>query len=326
MRVTVALSLLLGMLAACGDDSPPPPPPFDAGRRADTMTEDAGPEGDGGAYASDSAIAPDGAPPDVFDAGFDATFPDSGPPEPLLICPPGRPASTCRANCADDGFFCTDAFCEGMECVPGSLCNADEQCGSGNCIKVEGAEPGDRGLCAPTEGPCTSIHDCAHGFRCEEGACIDRRIPCGFRDTACPRNHTCTFAPVDGRLFCVPAHAPCESAGQCEDGASCADVDGDTETECLLLGTCTSNADCGEGTSCGVDPGTSQASCEADGPCRAGACPAGRTCLDTGSGTARCVMDGGSCTRDSECPAQAICGAVLPNDPLRCLTFDEEAE
>ncbi|MFK8001144.1 MAG: hypothetical protein AB8H86_16240 [Polyangiales bacterium] len=326
MRATT-LALMLGMLAACGDDAPPAPPPFDAGPRDTSTAEDAGPDDDGGVDANvdDAGTGDAGPPPDAArDAGFDANFPDAGPPDPLRICEPEMPPTTCRANCADEGFVCVDSFCEGMECVPGSPCTADDQCGSGNCIKPDGALPEDSGLCAASDGACTVATDCGYGFRCEEGACIDRRIPCGFHENTCPRGHTCTFTPVEGAIFCVPAHQPCESAGQCEPGAQCVDVDGNGTTECLLVGTCSSNADCEEGFSCGVDPATSQASCEPDGLCRSGSCPAGRTCLDTGIGTARCVTEGGSCSEDSECEAQAICGAVEPGDALRCLTFDED--
>lgn len=322
MRAT-SIALLLAMLVACGDDSVPAPPPFDAGRRDTSTDDDAGPEDAGTEDTGSTDAGPD---TQVDASGFDANFPDSGPPDPILVCDPDSPGSTCRANCSDDGFVCVAGFCEDMECVPGSPCTSNEHCGSGNCIKPEGATAEDSGLCEPTAGACTGASDCAYGFRCEEGACVDRRIPCGFHPNACPRGHTCTFAPVEGRLFCVPAHPPCDSAGQCEAGASCVDVDGDSETECVLTGTCSSNADCGEGTSCGVEPGTSQSSCQVDGPCRSGECPAGRTCLDTGTGTARCVAEGGSCTRDSECDPQAICGAIEADDPLRCLTFDEEAE
>ncbi|MFT5359062.1 MAG: hypothetical protein ACI9KE_006305 [Polyangiales bacterium] len=329
MRVT-SLALLLGILVACGDDAPPPPTPFDAGPRDTSAADDTAPEEDGGTDAGvvGDVETSDAGPQDAGEdaPAFDANFPDSGPPPPVMVCEPGTPMPMCRANCRDEGFVCVDAFCGGRECAPGTPCTQDVHCGSGNCVQLEGAGPEDSGLCESSAGACAAINDCAYGFRCEEGGCVDRRIPCGFHENACPRGHTCTFAPVEGALFCVPSHLPCDSAGQCEAGASCVDVDGDSETECLLVGTCSSNSDCGEGLSCGVDPGTSQATCEVDGPCRSGECPAGRTCLDTGTGTARCVTTGGSCTQDSECEPQAICGAIEPDDPLRCLTFDEDAD
>ncbi len=332
--ITLGLFAALAFGAGCNDDPVPPPPPTDVG--VDTATSaDANDGGtDAGADASDAGTGDAGADAGA-DAGTDAgsdvgapdvDLPDMGSGEPVIVCgeeDPDDPVPppTCGDGCAP-GFVCVDAFCGGEECLPGRPCGDDDDCGSGACI----GEPDSPGICEAGDGSCAADDDCVYGFACESGECVDRRIPCGFHETNCPRGYTCSFAVFEGLPICVPASVRCDTGAQCELGASCVDVDGDGMTECLLAGRCETNEDCETGTSCGVDPATSQASCEPDGACRMGECADGYMCADTGSGVPRCVAMGGSCATNTDCPVGSICGAIAAADPLRCLTYDEDAE
>lgn len=324
MRRVLSMSLVGVFLIACGDDPPPTPPPTDTNVR-DAGSDSARDAGTDAGTDAESDAERDAAEDSTVDAPVrDVTFPDMGPGEPTIVCEEDTPEEACSDPCPD-GSVCADEFCGGNSCVPGRQCTTDEHCGGRTCIRDEDAPPTVRGTCTPLTGACTTSSECALGFRCEESECVDRRIPCGFHESGCPRGYTCTFALVAGRLFCVPAHTACTTDGQCEDGGTCTDVDGDGDSECVPGGRCSSNDDCAEGTSCGIDPGTSQSACQADGACRDGGCPDGFECVNTGV-AARCVAGGGSCELDAECDPQSVCGSVSPTDPLRCLTFDEDSE
>ena len=244
-----------------------------------------------------------------------------GPSEQVLVC--AEVEDNECGECAE-GFLCVSAFCGGEVCAPGHPCVDDSDCPSGECVRPEGAPPSERGMCASSSN-CAETRDCALGFQCEAGSCVDRRIPCGFDAVSCPRGSICSFMPVEGRPYCVTAQTPCENDGFCEPGAHCLDIDGDGRAECSPAGRCTHNGECPAGFSCGVDPETSQAACVVDGACRDGECPLGLTCLDTGSGRFRCARVG-DCARDSDCPPRFVCGSIHATDPLRCLTFDEHDE
>lgn len=266
-------------------------------------------------HTMEALVHPSLSPP------LEAEFPDMGPSEPVSVC--GEVEDNECGECAE-GFLCVSAFCGGEVCVPGHPCVDDVDCPSGACIRPEGAPPSERGTCTSSDS-CAETRDCALGFQCESGSCVDRRIPCGFDSVACPRGSICSFMPVDGRPYCVPAQTPCDNDGFCEPGAHCLDVDGDGQAECSPAGRCTHNGDCPAGFSCGVDPETSQAACVVDGACRNGECPGGLSCLDTGSGRARCARVG-ECALDSDCPPRFVCGAIHATDALRCLSFDERGE
>ena len=247
----------------------------------------------------------------------EAPLPDMGPGEPVTVCVEEE-SSVC-GGCAA-GFLCAAAFCGGEACTPGHPCVDDADCPTGSCVRPEGAPPSERGMCTALD-TCAETRECAYGFRCELGDCVDRRIPCGFHALGCPRGSICTFMHVEGRLHCVTAQTPCVNEGSCEPGARCLDVDGDGQQECSPAGQCAHNSECPDGFSCGVDPGTSQAACVVDGACRDGECPLGLACLDTGGGRRRCVQPG-ECVADSDCPPRFVCGAIEAMDPLRCLSFD----
>lgn len=304
MTLRVIVACLGASLLACGE-----PPPESPGEEAQGSTQGELVH----AHSAEPSLGPL-APLDIIPD----MLPDMGPGEPVSVCGEEPESSEC-GDCAP-GFRCESAFCGGEVCVPGNPCRDDADCPTGGCIRPEGAPPSERGMCTSLS-TCAETRECALGFHCESGSCVDRRIPCGFHSVGCPRGSICSFMPVEGRSFCVAAQTPCDHDGYCEPGAHCVDVDGDGEQECAPAGRCSSNTECPPGFSCGVDPGTSQSSCVVDGACRDGDCPGGLTCLDTGSGRSRCVRSG-DCVHDSECPPQSVCGSVHPTDPLRCLSFD----
>jgi hypothetical protein len=179
------------------------------------------------------------------------------------------------------------------------------------------------GRCEPSTTGCTSDLECAVGYRCESDACVDRRIPCGIvAPFGCPRGYNCSFAPIMGRLYCVPNMQHCASASECSLGETCEDVDGDGMTECLPPGECDVTADCEGDDRCAVDPMAAGAVCEPDGACGSGSCGGGRTCVDpTGSGAPRCYLPG-ACDQDTDCPAQHVCAAPNIGDTLRCIGLE----
>ncbi|MFT5354029.1 MAG: hypothetical protein ACI9KE_001229 [Polyangiales bacterium] len=301
MSRVASIGACLVCLLACGDA--PPQSPLDDS--ADHSVQALGP----------ALTHPSQSPPAA------EPFPDMGPGEQVPLCDEVE-SSEC-GECAA-GFHCAPAFCGGEACVPGHPCTNNADCPTGECVRPEGAPPSERGMC-PSLDTCAETRECALGFRCELGSCVDRRIPCGFHSAGCPRGMSCSFMPMEGRPYCVAAQTPCETTGICEPGARCLDVDGDGQQECSLAGGCASNTECPPGFSCGVDPGTSQSACVVDGACRDGNCPSGLTCLDTGSGRSRCVRIG-DCVRDADCPPRFVCGSIAATDPLRCLSFDERDE
>ena len=246
----------------------------------------------------------------VFDTSIDIGPPP--PPSELEVCTDEAPEPTCGACAA--GTVCADELCGGQSCVPGRRCTDSGDCGGRACTA---------GHCEPSSGACTSSRECPLGFQCESDACVDRRIPCDFRTSRCPRGMYCGFAGSGVFSTCLPAGVPCESDSECEVGTSCLEL-ADGQRACLPAGNCTSHDDCDAGTSCGIDPATAQAWCTPDGLCRDGTCPTGYECLDVGFGP-RCVAEGGTCTSNADCDARAVCGSVEADDPPRCLTYDEES-
>ncbi|MEM9071318.1 MAG: hypothetical protein AAGE52_22620 [Myxococcota bacterium] len=303
---------LLMALAACSDPTAPAPQQFfadSAPRPFDAASPDAAVDVDAGSDASmDTGIADAGE----RDAGFE--MPPDPEPEPLPpVCDELAEPSTCDA--CEAGFVCVEALCGGEVCMPGRFCADNSDCGGRACvIEEEGLE----GVCSPIVGECTSSAECALGFACEAGACVDRRVPCGIVEDGCPRGYLCSFAVVLDLPVCVPAFAPCARDSECEPGARCIDVNGDGATECQTAGLCDTSDDCEEGLHCGVDPGTTQSACVADGPCNE-TCGEGLECVDLGVGTTTCVPTGGECASNAECAAGMVCASPREGASPRCL-------
>jgi len=308
----------LALLAAvgCGDDSVPPPVPMDVG------TRDAARRDGGGADAN----RPDGDRPDVMrrdtgaplDVGFDSavTVMDAAPSEDPCE---GYVEPGCGGGCPL-GTVCADDVCGGRACVPGRPCLVAADCGGAECV---GADPaGDvRGICAASMGPCGSSLDCPMGFACEDGSCVNRRIPCFVVADRCPRGYVCAMDPGDASEFCVPAMVRCTSDAQCEVGLRCRDVDGDGLQECIGSELCETNADCRDEGRCGVEPSSTTSACMLDGACGGDSgCAPDRHCVDLTGGDAapRCELSG-SCASNADCPEGQVCAAPALGLAPTCL-------
>ena len=108
-------------------------------------------------------------------------------------CPAEAPCETSN-DCAV-GSVCVESGCDDLDGTPirqcvfagGGACNTSAQCTNGReCIEV----PGEGKRCVKTTAGCDTSFDCALGFTCEDGSCVDRRVPCDL-DQDCPKNHIC---------------------------------------------------------------------------------------------------------------------------------------
>jgi len=137
-------------------------------------------------------------------------------------------------------------------------------------------------------------YDCAPGFACEGGACVDRRVPC-TDSFDCPKSHICKTDPT--AQFCVRIYRTCHEDTDCAGFASrCADVDGDGRDECTGLL---------EGSAC------INASCSNDAP----VCENG----NAGSGTTAICGDFGLCLNDTECGSGFECLALGADGRKECV-------
>ena len=115
------------------------------------------------------------------------------------------------------------------------------------CVDV----PGEGKRCVKTTPGCDTSFDCVLGFACENGSCVDRRVPCDPQDEQCPKNHVC--GGTTNSNFCRRIQQECEFDFDCVDLAPrCEDIDGDSRKECAgtfdlndpMSNACT-NAQCG---------------------------------------------------------------------------------
>lgn len=306
VHVTRSLTRTLAVIllcSACGDDSTPPPPPLDTGVR------------DSSRPGRDSAIDP-------VDSGADAPMRrDTGAPldvgfdSNVELMDAATDEDPCRdyiePGCADcaPGTVCADDVCGGRACIPGRPCLTADDCGGSACIGSDGDIV--RGTCAMASlTDCTTLLDCPVGYLCEEGACVNRRLPCFIVADRCPRGYICSFAGET--QICMPSMNRCTADSQCEDGFTCVDVDGDGTNECVGAGFCTTNDDCRDDGRCTVEPDTSTSECAVDGACGGGAgCIEGRSCMDLTGGNAAptCELPGGSCATSADCDEGEVCAA-----------------
>ena len=211
-----------------------------------------------------STSAPDSARACV-DRRVDCQFATQPPcPSAMMTCPTFQ---TCPS-----GFDCLlsgdmpSAVCV----VRGDLrCNVSSDCADGwTCNTPAIGQP----QCTPPNA-CATDADCTHfGDRCLD-----------IHGTGAP---ACTRA--------IAAFTACMTAGDCSDGQLCADVNGDTITECISSTVCAIDSDCAPGNLCIVLPSASSDGGVDD----AGADDAGvvgGTCLPS------------TCRSDAECPAGTMC-------------------
>lgn len=176
------------------------------------------------------------------------------PPAPFAptdepTCNTSAICDTCPSDLFPSSFVCAsnaDCQLEGYVCVP-SGCTADDgrslgRCQlqltapCGDCPEGYACGGGDTTCVRQSDGcsPGTEAYDCAPGFTCECGACVDRRVPCDS-SFDCPKSYTCEPAPTGD--YCVRIYRDCREVDDCALlgqalASACADVDGDGRTEC----------------------------------------------------------------------------------------------
>jgi len=317
MRFFAYVSLAAAAIAAGCGDTAPPVVAIDAGR-------DAAVDMDGGVDLDGSVDAgPDAGP-------TDGGIPDGGPwcntsalcpscPDPTLLCDEQNPCST--------GQVCLSTGCEDYSrcfVAGGGACQQDGDCGDpayacnpeiGRCLRIA---PG-----------CDDSNDCVAGFACEDGACVDRRVPC-VEAADCPHGFTCFFASPDQR-FCRRIGRPCVDDVDCLTlGVPCGDVDGDQTRECMpSLSPNMPDAVSCDNTQC-TDSGApvcestvqgTGAVCGMFGPCASVLdCAEGFECRDLwGDARPECVLPGGSCVDSRECPPRTVCASSRDENPPSCV-------
>jgi len=133
-------------------------------------------------------------------------------------CPSG---GVCESqNDCSDGLVCIESGCDDLDGEPikqcvfagGGACQSDAMCSSGReCMDV----PGEGKRCVKTTPGCDSGFDCVLGFTCENGSCVDRRVPCDV-DADCPKNHLCGGTAKS--TFCLRIQTDCLFEFDCAPG------------------------------------------------------------------------------------------------------------
>jgi hypothetical protein len=228
-------------------------------------------------------------------------------------CPSGRVCfpSGCETHGGDPIKQC-------MRSWAGS-CSSDAECPNQDdydCLTVGAG--GERCVRVATGcNPATETYDCAPGFSCEGGTCVDRRMPCDSYEN-CPKSHICLSTPVS--QYCARVSRTCHVDEDCSwlgnnFGTFCADVDGDLRKECIGQRDATETAcvssDCGGGSVCETGAVGSAATCGEYGLCRFNSdCGSGFECLDLWQdGRKECVPTGGTCDQVTDCDPQQVCAA-----------------
>ncbi len=247
-------------------------------------------------------------------------------------CPADRICES-ATDCAD-GLVCIETGCDDLDGAPikqcvfagGGACTSNAMCvGGRECLEV----PGEGKRCVKLTPGCDNSYDCAPGFSCELGNCVDRRLPCdsGNGDADCPMNHVCGGTAVSS--FCVRIHRDCSFAFECVDVAThCEDIDGDGNKECAgsldandpSSGACT-NAQCGDPSPvCEVSGVGSAAQCGQYGLCIGGNdCASGFDCVALWpDGRKECVPPGGDCSSFSDCPVRQVCASPREGGAPSC--------
>jgi hypothetical protein len=249
---------------------------------------------------------------------------------PLCRACPSEATCDSNADCST-GSVCIESGCDDLDGLPirqcvfagGGACNDNAQCEplGRECLDV----PGEGKRCIKTTPGCDTHFDCVTGFACEDGSCVDRRVPCDL-DADCPMNHVCLG--TDSR-FCVRIQTDCGAAFDCVDVApSCVDIDGDDRTECAgtfdlndpLSEACT-NAQCGAAAPvCEASGIGSLTACGQYGLCREDSdCAESFSCLALWpDGRKECVPSGGTCDDYTDCPVRQVCASPREGGPPSC--------
>jgi hypothetical protein len=230
------------------------------------------------------------------------------------------------------GYTCIDSGCalpsggavKVCTFAGGGACETDAMCPpERECLEVPG-EGNKR--CIKTTPGCSADSDCVLGFLCEDGDCVDRRVPC-ILDEDCPKSHFCHR--FDATAFCRRMHQSCDNEFDCADIAPrCDDIDGDGATECAgafnpnvaPVQACL-NSMCSDPTPvCEVGDHSGFTSCGQYGLCTdSGDCSDGFECVALWSdGRTECVPMGGSCSHITDCPARQVCASPRDGGVPEC--------
>ena len=249
------------------------------------------------------------------------------------LCTACPTESFCATN--DDcsvGFVCIESGCDDLggasiefcAFAGGGACTSSAMCPEGReCLDV----PGEGNRCVKTTPGCDSVFDCVSGFACENGSCVDRRVPCDL-DEHCPKNHVCAGTATS--RFCLRIQQECLFEFDCVGLApSCEDIDDDGNKECAgafdpnaaVLDSCV-NSECTDSGSpvCEAAGVGSTTQCGQYGLCRDNAdCAADFTCAALWpDGRNECVPGGGSCSSFGDCPVQQVCASPREGGAPSC--------
>jgi hypothetical protein len=321
MRSLAYVLLAATAVAGCAEAAAPTIP-LDAGRDA-SIDPDGGNGGNGGGGAGGGGGTAgyggmDGGTPDGGGSWCDTSTLCPSCPDPDALCDQDNP---CPA-----GEVCLSTGCEDFaRCfvIGGGACETDEDCANpayacdtmvGRCLRME---PG-----------CDDSNDCVAGFACEDGTCVDRRVPCAVGGD-CPHGYTCFFASADQR-FCRRITRPCADDLDCLVlGVLCGDADGDGSNECMpsLMPNepdalpC-DNQFCIDASApvCETSEEGTSAACGRFGLCSAAVqCAPTFGCRDLwGDGRKECVEGPGSCVDSSVCEPRAVCASARSGGAPRC--------
>jgi hypothetical protein len=252
-----------------------------------------------------------------------------------LLCRSCPTEAACETN--DDcsiGSVCIESGCDDLDGAPitqcvfagGGACNSSVPCQLGReCMDV----PVEGMRCVKTTPGCDTRFDCVPGFACENGTCVDRRVPCDL-DAHCPKNHVC--GGTANSTFCLRVQRECLADFDCIGLAPyCENIDGDLagKKECAGTpdpndpgsGACL-NAGCMDSSApvCELSSAGSTTQCGQYGLCLDdGDCAAGFRCVGLWPDERKeCVPDGGSCTNFEDCPVRQVCASARDGGAPSC--------
>ncbi|UCF46587.1 MAG: hypothetical protein JSU89_05225 [Myxococcales bacterium] len=240
----------------------------------------------------------------------------------------------CETN--DDcsiGSVCIESGCDDLDGLPitqcvfagGGACTSDAMCTPLGRVCRDVPEEGMR--CVKITPGCDTRFDCVPGFACENGTCVDRRVPCDL-DEHCPKNHVC--GGTDTSNFCRRIQQECLFEFDCVGLAfRCEDIDGDGNKECA--GTYDPNAsspdacinsECSDAEApvCEAASVGSTTQCGQYGLCRNDTdCVAGFSCVGLWPDERKeCVPSGGSCSSSTQCGVRQVCASARDGGAPSC--------
>ncbi len=344
---TVLVAALL-LLAGCGDASAPPYSGSGGFGSFAGSGGTAGAAGIGGMGGNSGTGGSAGSAGTAGSAGAGGIVGSGGTGGQLGACATNALCHTCPEtflcetdnDCAFSGYVCIASGCETnggspiKQCVPSwaASCVDDNDCPNASDYDCTTVGAGGKRCLRVAAGcdPSTETYDCAPGFSCEGGACVDRRVPCdSYLD--CPKSHVCLTTPVSA--YCVRTHRSCNLDEDCSwlgvsVGQFCANVDGDPSgsKECVgqrgSSGLACVSSDCGGDSVCESGASGAFASCGDYGLCLDdGDCGSGFSCVGLWQdGRKECVQTPlpSSCTKVSDCGPQQVCAAPRTGGPPSC--------